>query len=142
MTRTTLILRYGGFAVIAVLANLAMQRVVLWGTPMPEVGFAHYALALGAGTLVGLAVKYVLDKRWIFFDTTTGAAAQGKQFTLYTLMGIATTAIFWVTQTSFWLIWQTDLARETGAVLGLTVGYLTKYALDRRFVFNRVREVA
>jgi putative flippase GtrA len=34
-------------------------------------------LALGAGTLVGLVVKYVLDKRWIFFDETRGARAQG-----------------------------------------------------------------
>jgi hypothetical protein len=27
-------------------------------------------------------------------------------------MGVATTAIFWVTETAFWLIWGTDLARE------------------------------
>ena len=36
---------------------------------------------------------------------------------------------------AFWLIWGTDLARESGAVLGLTVGYVVKYNLDRRFVF-------
>jgi hypothetical protein len=38
-------------------------------------------------------------------------------------MGVATTAIFWITETAFWLIWGTDLAREAGAVLGLMVGY-------------------
>ncbi len=136
MSRSTLVLRYSAFAVLAVLANLATQRIVLWGTPADLVTPVQFAAALAAGTLVGLVVKYILDKRWIFFDQTTGVRAQGTQFLLYSLMGVVTTVIFWVTETAFWVIWQTDLARETGAVLGLTVGYITKYALDRRFVFN------
>lgn len=137
MSGPALALRYAGFAILAVIVNLGTQRVVLWGTPAAEVGALRFALAVAAGTLVGLVVKYVLDKRWIFYDRTTGTRAQGAQFMLYSLMGVATTVIFWVTETAFWLIWQTDLARETGAVLGLTVGYITKYALDRRYVFNR-----
>lgn len=136
MSLTTLILRYGAFAVLAVIANLAVQRLVFWGTPPEMVTAPRFAAALVAGTLVGLVVKYLLDKRWIFYDRTTGARAQGAQFALYSLMGVVTTAIFWVTETAFWLIWQTDLAREAGAVLGLTVGYVTKYALDSRFVFR------
>lgn len=134
MTRTTLILRYAGFAVLAVLANLATQRLVLMGAD--PVSTARFVAALGAGTLVGLVVKYLLDKRWIFYDRTAGAKAQGRQFALYSLMGVATTAIFWITETAFWAIWGTDLAREAGAVLGLSVGYVTKYLLDRRFVFT------
>lgn len=130
-------LRYGGFAVIATVVNLGMQRIVLWGTSAAEVSPARFALAVAAGTLAGLVIKYLLDKRWIFFDQTSGAKAQGAQFLLYSLMGVVTTLIFWVTETAFWIIWQTDLARETGAVLGLTVGYVTKYILDRRYVFNR-----
>lgn len=134
MTRTTLVLRYAGFAVIATLANLATQRAVLAGPG--EVSPAQFAAAMLAGTLVGLVVKYVLDKRWIFYDQTRGAKAQGTQFLLYSVMGIATTLIFWISETAAWLIWGTDLAREVGAVLGLTVGYVTKYLLDRRFVFK------
>ncbi len=140
MSRTTLIVRYAAFAVLAVMANLAAQRVVLAGAD--TVGAARFAAALAAGTLVGLVVKYLLDKRWIFFDTTRGAHAQGRQFLLYSLMGVATTAIFWVTETAFWVIWRTDLARETGAVIGLTIGYVTKYALDSRFVFRNRRGAA
>lgn len=134
MTRTTLVLRYAGFAVIATIANLATQRAVLAGPG--EVSPAHFAAAMLAGTLVGLVVKYILDKRWIFYDQTRGAKAQGAQFLLYSVMGIATTLIFWISETAAWLIWGSDLAREVGAVLGLTVGYVTKYLLDRRFVFK------
>ncbi|MEQ9257655.1 MAG: GtrA family protein [Roseovarius sp.] len=140
MTRGGLILRYALFAVLAVLVNLGTQRLVL-GVGWQNEGLG-LALAIAAGTLTGLVVKYLLDKRWIFHDTETGLAAHSRQFTLYTVMGLVTTAIFWGTETAFWLIWGTDAMRELGAVLGLTVGYVTKYQLDRRFVFNRMAREA
>lgn len=96
---------------------------------------AWFIGAVFCGTLVGLVVKYALDKRWIFDDKSTGLKAHGQKFSLYTLMGVVTTIIFWGTETAFWVIWNTDLMRELGAVLGLSVGYVVKYQLDRRFVF-------
>ncbi|MEQ8335442.1 GtrA family protein [Nisaea sp.] len=132
MTLRTLILRYAGFAVIATLVNLATQRVVL---QYGDSGIT-LALAIGAGTLAGLVIKYLLDKRWIFYDLGTGMKQHGQKFALYTAMGLITTAIFWGTETAFWLVWGTDLMREIGAVLGLTVGYVVKYNLDRRLVFT------
>ena len=132
MSVQPLILRYAAFAVIATLVNLGVQRVVLAGGDSAGV----FALAMVAGTAAGLVVKYALDKRWIFHDRTTGARENGRKFALYTVMGLATTALFWATETAFWLIWQTDRMRELGAVIGLTVGYVVKYRLDRRFVFT------
>lgn len=132
MTSRSLILRYAAFAVIATVANLATQRVVL---QFGETG-VHFAGAVGAGTIVGLVIKYTLDKRWIFHDLETGVRNHGRKFSRYTAMGLVTTAIFWGTETAFWLIWQTDLMRELGAILGLSVGYVVKYNLDRRFVFT------
>ena len=133
MSRAALILRYAVFAVIAVLVNLATQRLVLGiGWPMPGLGLA---VAIAAGTLTGLVVKYVLDKRWIFYDVEGGLANHGRKFALYTTMGLVTTAIFWGTETLFWWLWHTDAMRELGAVIGLTIGYVTKYQLDKRFVF-------
>ena len=131
----TLVIRYAGFAVLAVVANLAAQRLVLLGAD--PVTPTRFAAAMAVGTLVGLVVKYLLDKRWIFYDQTSGAKAQGAQFLLYSAMGVVTTAIFWVSETAAWMIWGTEAAREAGAVLGLSVGYITKYLLDRRYVFNR-----
>ena len=132
MTLTTLVVRYSLFAVLATLANLATQRLVLlWGTEP-----VFYVSAIGAGTIVGLINKYLLDKRWIFYDTGTGLKSHGRKFTLYTAMGLITTAIFWGSETLFWLVWGTELMREFGAILGLTIGYMVKYNLDRRFVFT------
>lgn len=129
MTAPVLILRYAIFAVVAVVVNLAVQRGVL------AMSFGLLA-ALAAGTAAGLVVKYLLDKVWIFDDRAAGLAAHGRRFTLYTLMGVATTAIFWGVESAAWAIWRTDAAREAGAVLGLAIGYVVKYRLDRRFVFH------
>ena len=132
MTLQTLILRYAAFAVVATLANLATQRAVLH---YADTG-PYFAAAVGAGTIVGLMIKYALDQRWIFYDFETGIKTHSRKFTLYTAMGLITTAIFWGTETAFWLVWQTDFMREMGAVLGLSIGYVVKYNLDRRFVFT------
>lgn len=133
LSPTELVIRYAGFAVLATLANLAAQRLVLAGIE----GQAGFVLAVIAGTGAGLVLKYILDKRWIFFDRSGGVQTHARKFALYTVMGIVTTLIFWGAETAAWLIWQTHMMREAGAVLGLTVGYVVKYRLDRRFVFAR-----
>jgi putative flippase GtrA len=137
MSLSMLILRYALFAVIATVANLGLQRVVMrLGGQLPVHQTLVFMTAVFLGTLVGLVIKYVLDKRWIFFDTGTGLKQHGNKFGLYTAMGLVTTTIFWGAESLFWFVWHTEPMRELGAVLGLAVGYVVKYGLDRRFVFT------
>jgi putative flippase GtrA len=129
---------YALFAAAATAANLAAQsalRALLAGGAVEATGPVYWT-ALAAGTGVGLVVKYLLDKRWIFDDRSRGAAAHGRRFSLYTLMGAATTVVFWGTQTAFLLIWESETALWAGGALGLGVGYVIKYRLDKRFVFT------
>ena len=137
VTGWTLLIRYSAFAVIATLANLGAQRAVLMAGDGPLL----FALAVIAGTALGLVVKYGLDKRWIFADTETGMKAHSRKFSLYTAMGLVTTAIFWGAETLAWALTQSHEAREIGAVIGLAIGYVVKYQLDRRFVFARPEAV-
>jgi putative flippase GtrA len=102
-------------------------------------GSSGLVLALVVGTAVGLVVKYLLDKRWIFGDLSRGAQAHARRFSLYAATGVVTTAIFWGAEAGAWAVWGTDAAREAGAVLGLAVGYVCKYQLDRRLVFTEAR---
>jgi putative flippase GtrA len=135
MSPRSLVFRYILFAVIATFANLGVQRLILVGI----INSFSFIIAICAGTVVGLGVKYFLDKRWIFYDHSEGFKSHGLKFSLYSLNGVFTTAVFWLSEFSFWYIWQTHFMREVGAIIGLSIGYITKYQLDRRFVFTTSR---
>lgn len=124
---------YTFFAILASFANLLTQRLVL---SISKINL-FYFLAITSGTLVGLIIKFFLDKSLIFFDKTKDIKSLGRKFTIYTTMGIFTTSIFWATETIFWLIWRQENMREMGAILGLMLGYILKYRLDKRYVFGK-----
>lgn len=128
-----LALAYAAFAGVATLANLLAQEAVLGVLPG---AFALYP-AMVVGTGVGLVVKYLLDKRYIFAFYTRDAAHERETFLRYTLTGLVTTAIFWGMEIGFHVAFGTTQARHAGAVLGLAVGYVIKYRLDKRHVFQR-----
>ena len=127
------VLLYSLFAIISTIINLITQRLIL----LISTNNLFFFLALFIGTLNGLILKFYLDKKWIFSNTVKNTKRNIFQFSLYTLMGIITTLIFWGTEIIFWLIWQNENMRELGAVLGLSLGYSIKYNLDKRFVFNQ-----
>ena len=122
--------RYIGFAVIATLANLGTQQIVIAVAPL--------TVSIGAGTLVGFAVKYALDKHFVFFDAYSGRASEAVKILLYGLFSIVTTLVFWSFEAGFWAIWHNDLAKYSGAVLGLAIGYAAKFVLDKHFTFRPV----
>ncbi|MGI9404454.1 MAG: GtrA family protein [Hyphomicrobium sp.] len=126
-------LMYAAFAGLATLANLVAQ----WSVFRLYDGAHSLPLGMAAGTLVGLMVKYVLDKRWIFEDYETGASRHARKFSLYSLTGVFTTALFWATELVSAHVGQREIWRYVGAVVGLGIGYSIKYCLDRRFVFAR-----
>lgn len=126
--------RYVVFAVVATLANLATQEAVMRLAPV-----AALTLSILAGTAAGFVLKYVLDKKWVFDDAYAGHREELQKVTLYGAFSVLTTLVFWGFEIAFWAIWRTDLAKYTGAVLGLAIGYAAKFALDRTFVFKERR---
>jgi putative flippase GtrA len=88
------------------------------------------------GTAVGLPVKYVLDKKFIFHFTTHNFAHDSKVFSLYVLMAIFTTLLFWGTEALFQILFNNETMRLLGGAIGLIAGYFLKYLLDKKFVFT------
>ena len=127
----TILVRYVLFAVLATLVNLAAQELVIRLAPI-----APLTTSILAGTGAGFAVKYILDKKWIFYDAYTTHRDEARKVTLYALFSVLTTLVFWGFEVSFWAIWRTDFAKYAGAVLGLAIGYAAKFALDQSFVFR------
>jgi putative flippase GtrA len=130
----TKVILYALFALIATTVNLLTQWPIFRIFQGKWVLFA----ALTAGTLSGLFTKYYLDKKWIFQYTPSSRQDDISRFGLYSLMGVFTTVIFWCTETGFYYLFEFSGAQYVGGALGVTMGYSTKYMLDKRFVFREV----
>ena len=132
LASTPLAIRYGIFALIATAANIGTQDAFT----RTYIGPGHIALSIVLGTGVGLITKYLLDKRYIFRFKTQSVAHDTQTFGLYTLMGFLTTVVFWGFEWSFHWAFKTKEMRYLGGMIGLAVGYIIKYQLDKRFVFK------
>ena len=129
-------LLYALLAATATVANIGAQDVLLrlYDGPLSVL------TSVISGTVVGLVVKYVLDKRYIFHFRAHNAAHDGATFVLYAAMGLLTTLIFWCFEFGFHALFDGSRAmRYSGGVIGLTIGYTAKYHLDKRYVFKAAR---
>jgi putative flippase GtrA len=126
-----LTVKYALFAALTAAVNIGSQMVFLkiYGGP-----YSLY-LAVAMGTLSGLVVKYVLDKFFIFYDPAKNIRENSYKFLLYSIMGVFTTLIFWAFEFGFDYLFHFEEAKFIGASIGLAIGYLTKYQLDKKFVF-------
>lgn len=123
--------RYVAFAVVSGAANLAAQELTVRSAPALPV-----LASVLVGTAVGFVVKYVLDKYWIFFDGYDGHAEEVRKIAVYGVSAVLTTALFWTVELGAWSLWRTSEAKYAGAVVGLALGYLIKYRLDKHYVFG------
>jgi len=126
-----LAVKFTVFASISTLFNLLFQYMSF----LIYSGFASLYVAMFFGTLAGLVAKYILDKKFIFYHVSKNKKDDAKKFALYSLMGVFTTIIFWGTEIAFDILLQSPNAKYLGAVVGLTIGYIIKYFLDKKFVF-------
>jgi putative flippase GtrA len=124
---------YAIFALFATAANIAAQDLMI----RTYVGACDILASVLVGTGVGLVVKYVLDKRYIFRFHARSVAHDTMTFALYAFMGLATTTIFWGFEFGFHHVFETKEMRYLGGVIGLVLGYLVKYQLDKRYVFRK-----
>ena len=127
-----LAITYAILALIATAANIGAQDLVIRGYS----GAYDIMLSMMIGTGCGLVVKYILDKRYIFRFRARNAVHDSQTFALYTVMGLATTVIFWGFEFGFEYLFATKEMRYLGGIIGLAIGYLTKYHLDKRYVFR------
>lgn len=124
---------YTLFAILATIMNIEAQDI----TSRYYSGPYALIISVGFGTMAGLLLKYILDKRYIFQFKANNAVHDSQTFLLYSIMGVATTAIFWSFEFGFNYLFHTKELRYLGGVIGLAIGYVSKYHLDKRFVFKQ-----
>ena len=125
---------YTAFAIVATLCNILAQDICNY------LYFGKFSLLISImiGTGCGLIIKYILDKKYIFQYKTKNFRHNRQIFFLYTSMGLLTTFIFWGFEFGFHYIFETKEMRYLGGILGLIIGYICKYYLDKRYVFKMV----
>ncbi|HEX3380869.1 MAG TPA: GtrA family protein [Paraburkholderia sp.] len=131
MSASRLVIFYALFAGLSIVANIGSQKLSL----ITYSGAFSVPLSVVVGTAVGLIVKFALDKIWIFRYRHRDLSHGIRSFLLYTVMGLATTAIFWGFEFGANAIYHSEPARLTAGVIGLVIGYIVKYRLDKKFVF-------
>jgi putative flippase GtrA len=124
-------LKYIVFGIIATLVNLCFQFFSFF--IFSGQGSLYFAMFMG--TLAGLLVKYILDKKYIFNFYPINITDDTKKFLLYSFMGIFTTLVFWGIEIMFNSLFQSYYAKYIGATIGLSIGYIFKYFLDKKYVF-------
>lgn len=127
-----LVFRYIIFAIASTAINILFQYFTFYLYD----GFLSLYLAMSIGTIAGLVLKYLLDKKYIFYHTPKSKKDDGKKFMLYSFMGVFTTLIFFGFEIGFDFLFKNENAKYIGAVIGLSIGYIVKYFLDKKFVFK------
>lgn len=130
-TATTIAVLYTLFAVLSTVINIGSQMLSIWIYKGP----LSVEISILVGTVMGLPLRYFLEKRYIFNFTSKNLVHDGKLFVFYSAMGVITTLIFWGTEYTFHLIYDTDFMRYLGGVFGLSIGFYVKYQLDKKYVF-------
>ena len=130
--RRKIIFNYTLFSIYAILLNLFFQEfsfmILIKG---------NIYVSIIVGTIAGLILKYYLDKKYIFNFNTDRVIKETKIFILYSITGIFTTFIFWTSELIFYYFFHLKYMKYFGAILGLTIGYIVKYHLDKNIVFKR-----
>lgn len=135
--RTRIAVLYSLFAALALILNLVSQAIFVRFYS----GDYSILISIVIGTAVGLPVKYVLDKKYIFKFVTENVFHDTKLFILYGLMAILTTAVFWGAEALFQYVFMTESMRLFGGGIGLVIGYIIKYQLDKKYVFSTKEEM-
>uniref|UniRef100_A0A7C4Y5V5 GtrA family protein n=1 Tax=candidate division WOR-3 bacterium TaxID=2052148 RepID=A0A7C4Y5V5_UNCW3 len=122
------------FAGVATGLNLLTQFIVKLSLRTHIDLNTLFLIQLITGTGVGFVFKFTVDKFFIFKERTLNRTL--KQFIIYTLFAIITTGIFWGTESLFQIIFSFENRELLGGFLGLSIGYTTKFFLDKKWVFN------
>ena len=130
-TAAKIVMLYTLFAVLSTVINIGSQMLSI----LVYNGYYFVEVSILVGTGAGLPLRYFLEKRYIFNFKSQSLAHDGKLFVFYSAMGVITTLIFWGTEYAFHLIYDTDLMRYAGGIVGLAVGFYVKYQLDKKYVF-------
>jgi putative flippase GtrA len=89
-----------------------------------------------AGIAAGFVVKYALDKIYVFDDISQNVAEEVKKVGIYGLFSVFTTVLLFLISEVIERNVNWKHKTHIAWLIGLIVGYVIKFFLDKTFVFN------
>lgn len=135
-----MLIRYLTFAAIAIALNMLVFSASKWVLEHIFTDETFFVYIKYFSKLVGIAsgfvLKYVLDKKYVFDDSSENIKEEAKKIGIYGLFSVFTTLWLFVISESFERLVEMQYEVHIGWLLGLVTGYLIKYYLDKKFVFK------
>ena len=123
---------YSLFAFISMVTNISIQPIFL----LFYQGMYAIELSIFIGTIIGLPIRFILEKKYIYKISRRCYKSSFGTFSLYGSSAVFTTLIFWGFEYTFHLLFEGDIMRYIGGIIGLTIGFVVKYRLDKKYVFG------
>lgn len=120
-------------AFIAIIFNILIQSFVFITLGSNSIIVLYTAMI--SSTFFTLLLKFWLDKKYLFKFNFKTFKNLYKGFSLYSINGLLTTLIFWFIENIFYFLFDNKYMILFGAVIGLSIGYIVKYNLDKKLVF-------
>lgn len=136
-----MLIRYLIFAAIAIALNMLVFSAAkfileqLFNYPDFAVIIKYTAKLMGIAS--GFMLKYILDKKYVFNDSKGTLQEEAQKVGIYGLLSIFTTLLLFVISEGVERIIDWKYEVYAGWLIGLIIGYLLKYFLDKRFVFKQ-----
>ena len=121
------------FSIFSLFINIGIQFLSV----TIHKGWYSIEISILAGTIIGMPLRYWLEKKYIFFYSSKTIINDGKIFILYGCVSVFTTLIFWSVEYTFHIFFKDEFLRYLGGILGLSFGYFIKYTLDKKIVFKK-----
>lgn len=135
--QTKITLLYSLFSALSILINLCCQMLSI----SLYKGAYSIEISIAAGIIFGFPVRYILEKHYIFKFQSKNIQHDGMLFLLYSILSIFTTTIFLTIEYGFHLIFSNDMLRYLGGAIGLVLGCIVKYHLDKKYVFKSLQAI-
>lgn len=128
------IVLYFIFAIISIILNISIQELffIFIGRESQVL-----AIAMVIATIVSFVFKYFMDKFYVFNSKSETKKEEVKKVFLYGFFSVFTTLIYMVVEFAFHISFSFQHKEELGAMLGLTIGYIVKYIIDKKITFKR-----
>jgi len=101
-------------------------------------GIFFIELSIIIATLLTMPTRYFIEKNYVFYGLQK--SSDSLSFSMYTFSAIVSTIIFWSIEYSFHLIYYSDLLRYLGGILGLSIGFIIKFFIDKLYIFNTLSD--